>query len=314
MKKQVLLTLFLLLSLSMVYAQSVEDYYNNKKKNRYVLLLDDAVLEVGARFSGIFALDDRASLSSNPHFEAMWNLVKLGANLEALLQGESEPINDINLAKKFGKNGYNNTVIAFFLRYGFGESTDGSLQRHFFELSVGPGLFKGGNGMNLHVDYHMNIAKTNYGAGGRSISRSFDYEIYAGARVGYDWSFRRSESEAGFFTHLNSEIKRIANDNEFTASQLIRLEELTETSRILLPKDVGGRVFHFGPVFGARLSKEIMRNTRLFVGANGFYDLMDLGSGRSDEENTRSQHHAALQLGVSMTLGAEGMMTVNRFF
>ncbi|WP_143473466.1 hypothetical protein [Flavilitoribacter nigricans] len=314
MKKHLLPILCMLLSLPLAQSQTVEDYYHNKKKDRYVLMLDDAILEVGARFSGIFALDDRASLSSNPHFEAMWNLVKLGANLEALLQGESEPINDINLGKKFGKNGYNNTVVAFFVRYGFGESTDGSLQRHFFELSAGPGLFKGGNGMNLHVDYYMNIAKTNYGAGGQSIARSFDYEIYAGARVGYDWSFRRSESEAGFFTHLNDEIKRIADENEFTASQLIKLQELAETSRVLLPKDVGGRVFHVGPVVGIKVSKEIIKNVRIFVGANGFYDLMDLGSGRSGEENIRSQHHAALQIGASMTLGAEGLMTVNRFF
>lgn len=314
MKKHLLPILCFFLAIPLAKSQTVEDYYHNKKKDRYVLMLDDAILEVGARFSGIFALDDRASLSSNPHFEAMWNLVKLGANLEALLQGESEPINDINLGKKFGKNGYNNTVVAFFLRYGFGESTDGALQRHFFELSVGPGLFKGGNGMNLHVDYYMNLAKTNYGAGGRSISRSFDYEIFAGARVGYDWSFRRSESEAGFFTHLNNEIKRIADENEFTASQLIKLQELAESSRVLLPKDVGGRVFHVGPVVGVKVSKEILKNTRIFAGATGFYDLMDLGSGRSDEENIRSQHHAAIQLGASITLGAEGMMTVNRFF
>lgn len=314
MKKHLLPILCFFLALPLATSQTVEDYYHNKKKDRYVLMLDDAILEIGARFSGIFALDDRASLSSNPHFEAMWNLVKLGANLEALLQGESEPINDINLGKKFGKNGYNKTVVAFFARYGFGESTDGSLQRHFFELSVGPGLFKGGNGMNLHVDYYMNLAKTNYGAGGRSIARSFDYEIFAGARVGYDWSFRRSESEAGFFTHLNDEIKRIADENEFTASQLIKLQELAESSRVLLPKDVGGRVFHVGPIVGIKVSKEIIKNTRIFVGATGFYDLMDLGSGRSDEENIRSQHHAAIQLGASMTLGAEGMMTVNRFF
>lgn len=314
MKKNLLPILFTLVICSFAYGQSVEDYYHNKKKNRYVVLLDDAILEVGARFSGIFALDDRASLTSNPHFEAMWNLVKLGANLEALLQGESEPINDINLGKKFGKNGYNNTVVSFFVRYGFGESTDGALQRHFFELAVGPGLFKGGNGMNLHVDYYMNIAKTNYGAGGRSIARSFDYEIYAGARVGYDWSFRRSESEAGFFTHLNNEIKRIADENDFSASQLIKLQELAETSRILLPEDVGGRIFHVGPVVGARVSKEIIKNMRIFVGVNGFYDLMDLGSGRKGEENVRSQHHAALQLGASLTLGAEGLMTVNSFF
>jgi len=314
MKKQLLPILFTLAALTLGFGQSVEDYYHNKKKNRYVLLLDDAVLEVGARFAGIFALDDRASLSSNPHFEAMWNLVRLGANVESLLQGESEPLNDINLGKEFGKNGYNNTVIAFFVKYGFGESTDGSLQRHFFELAVGPGLFKGGNGMNIHVDYYMNIAKTPYGAGGNSISRNFDYEIYAGARVGYDWSFRRSESEAGFFTHLNSEIKRIADENEFTASQLIKLQEMAESSRVLLPKDVGGRVFHAGPVVGAKISKELIKNTRAFVGVNAFYDLMDLGAGKKGEENTRSQHHVALQLGVCMTLGAEGLMTVNKFF
>jgi hypothetical protein len=314
MKRPVLTFLLCSIFLSAGFGQTVEDYYHNKKKNRYVMLLDDAMLEVGARFSGVFALDDRASLSSNPHFEAMWNLIKLGANLEALLQGESEPINDIDLGKEFGKNGYNNTVIAFFIRYGFGESTDGSLQRHFFELAAGPGLFKGGNGMNLHIDYYMNLAKTNYGAGGNSIARSFDYEIYAGARIGYDWSFRRSESEAGFFTHLNSEIKRIAYENEFTASQLIRLQELAETSRILLPEDVGGRVFHAGPVAGIRVSKELFKNMRAFAGINGFYDLMDLGTGRKGEENVRSQHHLAARLGMSMTIGAEGVVTVNRFF
>lgn len=314
MKRPLLIIMLIAAVFVSGYGQTVDDYYKNKRKQRYVLLLDDAVLEVGARFGGIFALDDRASLSSNPHFQAMWNLVKLGANLESLLQGESEPINDINLGKKFGHNGYNNTVISFFIRYGFGESTDGALQRHFFELAVGPGLFKGGNGMNLHVDYYMNLAKTGYGAGGNSIARSFDYEIYAGARLGYDWSFRRSESEAGFFVHLNNEIKRIADENEFTASQLIRLQELAETSRILLPKDVGGRVFHAGPVVGAKLSKEILQDIRIFVGINGFYDLMDLGSGRSGEENVRSQHHVSIRLGASMTLGAEGLMTVNSFF
>ena len=314
MKKHLLSILLMIFVVSIATGQSVEDYYKNKKKNRYVLLLDDAVLEVGGRFSGIFALDDRASLSSNPHFTAMWNLVKLGANVEALLQGESEPLNDINLGQEFGKNGYNKTVFSFFVRYGFGESTDGSLQRHFFELAVGPGLFKAGSGMNIHVDYYMNIAKTDYGAGGRSIAKSFDYEIYAGARVGYDWSFRRSESEAGFFSHLNSEIKRIADENEFTASQLIKLQEMTESSRILLPKDVGGRVLHIGPVVGGKLSKELFTNTRAFVGVNAFYDLLDLGKGRKGEENIRSQHHAAIQIGLSTTLGAEGQVKVNSFF
>lgn len=138
------------------------------------------------------------------------------------------------------------------------------------------------------------------------MEKAFDYEIFMGMRMGFDWSFRRSESEAGFFTHLNDEIKRIANENEFTASDLIMLEDLIENSRVLLPENVGGRTFHIGPIAGAILSRRITKRIQAFVSAQGFYDLMDLNKGRQGEENKRSQHHAAVMLGISMTIGAEG--------
>ena len=276
-------------------------------KGRYLNILDDARFDVGLKSTTIFALDDRARLSSNPHFLAMWNLVKLGASLEALMQGMDEPLNDIDLGKEFGANGYNKTVVMFFLRYGFGESSDVKLQRHFLELGLSPGFFKEGKrGINLHLDYRMNLLNTSYGAGASSLRKTFDYEIFLGARAGFDWSFRRSESEAGFFNHLNNEIKRIADEHEFSASDLIRLQDLIDNSRILLPEDVGGRTFHIGPMGGARLTKQLFRNGSAFVSAMGFYDLMDLGNGKKGEENKRSQHHAAFMLGFNITLGAEG--------
>lgn len=276
-------------------------------QNRYFTILDDARFDVGLKTTTIIALDDRAQLSSNPHFQAMWNLVKLGASLEALMQGYDEPLNDINLGKKFGANGYNKTVLMLYFSYGFGESSDVKLPRHFLELGLSPGFFKEGKkGMNAHVDYRWNFLKTNYSAGGGSLEKTFDYEFFTGLRLGFDWSFRRSESEAGFFTHLNNEVKRIANENEFTAAELIKLQNLIEDSRILLPEDVGGRTFHVGPIAGATVSKRLLKNMRAFVTAQGFYDLMDLNQGRQDEENKRSQHHAAVMLGVSLTIGKEG--------
>ena len=286
-------------------------FYSQAQINqgRYLTILDDAHFDIGMKMTSIIALDDRARLSSNPHFQAMWNLVKLGASLEALMQGNDEPLNDINLGKKFGANGYNKTIPMVFFSYGFGESSDVKLQRHFLELGLSPGFFKEGrNGMNAHLDYRWHFLNTNYSAGGGSIERTFDYEIFMGMRMGFDWSFRRSESEAGFFNHLNNEVKRIAFENEFSASDLIRLQDLIDDSRILLPEDVGGRTFHIGPIAGASLSKKLMKNMRAFVTAQGFYDLMDLSSGRQDEENKRSQHHAAVMLGLSITIGAEGQV------
>lgn len=304
---------FLALMLSVICASGqpssgvVESPKPQRKGNNYLMELVDARLDVGLKTNTIFALDDRAPLSSNPHFQAMWDLIRLGAALESILQGTEEPLNDINLNKKFGQNGYNRTVIMFFIRYGFGESSDVKLQQHFFELGISPGYFKEGNGgMNMHLDYRMNIAKTGYGAGGKSIDRAFDYEIYAGVRAGFDWSSGRSESEAGFFAHLNEEIKRIAADNELSVSQLLMLEDLAESSKILLPEDVGGRAFHIGPIAGGRLSKKITNNFRCFVGALGFYDLMDLSSSNKDRENRRSQHHISIMAGLSLTIGGEG--------
>ncbi len=284
-------------------AQQIQQHGNR----RYLLNMNDSQLDIGLQTATIFALDDRASLSSNPHFQAMWNLVKLGATLETLLRGADEPLNDIDLGQEFGRNGYNKTVIMFFVRYGFGESSDLKIQRHFLELGVSPGYFREGKkGMNLHLDYQMNLAKTDYGAGAQSISRSFDYEFFAGARVGFDGSFARSESEAGFFTHLNSEIQRIATENDFTATQLVALQNLAETSRVLLPKDVGGNSFHFGPIAGARVSKKVFKSSRVFASGMGFYDLMDLASPKKGEENKRSQHILSLSLGFNVTIGAEG--------
>ena len=278
-----------------------------QRGNNYLMELVDARLDVGLKTNTIFALDDRAPLSSNPHFQAMWDLIRLGAALESILAGTEEPLNDINLDKQFGQNGYNRTVIMFFARYGFGESSDVKIQQHFFELGISQGFFKEGNGgMNIHLDYRTNIAKTNYGAGGNSIDRAIDYEIFAGMRVGFDWSSGRSESEAGFFAHLNEEIKRIAAENELSVSQLLMLEQLAESSKVLLPEDVGGRAFHIGPIAGARISKKITKNFRCFVGALGFYDLMDLSSSNKDRENRRSQHQISIMAGVSLTIGGEG--------
>jgi len=286
-------------------AQNQVSPYNNSR--RYLLNLNDAQLQIGLQTATVFALDDRASLSSNPHFQAMWNLIKLGATLETLLRGANEPLNDINLGQQFGRNGYNKTVLALFVRYGFGESSDLKLQRHWLELNLSSGYFREGKkGTHVHLDYQMNLAKTNYSAGGGSIARSFDYEIFAGARVGFDGSFARSESESGFFTHLNQEIQRIASENDFTAGQLVALQNLAESSRVLLPKDVGGRAFHFGPIAGARVSKNILRNTNAFASGLVFYDLMDLNSPKQGEENKRSQHIISLSLGLSLTIGGEG--------
>ncbi|HMQ46314.1 MAG TPA: hypothetical protein PKA00_01600 [Saprospiraceae bacterium] len=274
---------------------------------KYLLLLDDAQLDIGLQTTTIFALDDRAPLSANPHFQAMWNLIKLGASLEALLQGIEEPLNDIDLNQEFGQNGYNKTVLSFFITYGFGESSDVAMQKHFFELAISPGYFKQGNkGMHLHFDYRMNLANTRYGAGANSIDRGIDYELFVGGRLGFDWSFQRSESEAGFFTHLSDEIERIAFENEFTAAQLIMLEDMAETSKVLLPEDVGGRAFHIGPIAGVRVSKKIVGRTRVFLSAQGFYDIMDLVDTKKAQENKRSQHLLSAHLGVSIPIAGEG--------
>ncbi len=273
----------------------------------YLVPLDDASLDVGLKVVSVFALDDRAPLSSNPHFQAMWNLIQLGAKLESLLNGTGESLNDIDLSREFGQNGFNRSVVTIFARYGFGESVDVSLQNHFFELAISPGYFKEGNGgFHIHLDYQANIMKTNYGAGVNSIGRAFDYEVYVGARIGFDGSSGRSESEAGFFTHLKDEIKRIANENEFTAAQLIMLEELVDDSKILLPEDVGGRAFHLGPIIGGRLSKRILGNARVFIEGMGFYDIMDLNAKNEERENKRSQHHLSIIGGLSFAIGGQG--------
>ena len=231
----------------------------------------------------------------------------MGASLEALLRVIDEPLNDIDLNKKFGNNGYNKTIPAFFVSYGFGESSDVKLQKHFFELAVSPGYFReGSGGMNLHLDYRMNFLKTNYGAGGNSLDRTFDYEIFIGGRIGFDWSSGRSESEAGFFTHLNDEINRIAEENELTVAQLLMLEELAESSKILLPEDVGGSAFHAGPLAGAHISTKIMGSGSIFIGGTAFYDLMDISSPKQGEENKRSQHHISLIIGASFSIGSNG--------
>jgi hypothetical protein len=306
---------FLLLTLPILAQQP--QYVPPSKKGNYVSFLDDARLDIGVKAVTVFALDDRAPLSSNPHFQAMWNLIKLGASLEALLQGVDDPLNDIDLNKKFGHNGYNKTIPAFFISYGFGESSDVKLQTHFFELSASPGHFREGKGgMNIHMDYRVNFLKTNYGAGGNSLDRTFNYEIFVGGRIGFDWSSGRSESEAGFFTHLNDEIKRIAEENELTVAQLLMLEELAESSKILLPEDVGGSAFHAGPIAGAYLSTKIMGSGNIFLGVNGFYDLMDIASPTQGEESKRSQHQLSLILGGSFSIGSNGNMnnTLNSFF
>ena len=305
-----LLTLTFIFSLFLV-----SSWGQDVKKNRYLMALDDAQLDIGVRFSTIFAFDDRAPLSANPHYEAMMNLIRFGATLESMLAGVEEPLNDIDMSREFGQNGYNRTLLEFFIRYGFGESSDLKMQKNWLELSFGPGHFKAGKGgMNIHLDYQYNIFNTGYGSGIKSVSRLIDYEIFAGGRVGFDWSFSRSESEAGFFTHLNEEIERIADAHDLSASQLIRLQEMVESSKILLPEDVGGRAFHFGPIAGGRLSTKVFRNGRLFFEAMGFYDLMDLASKGKNKENRRSQHQASLNLGFNLTIGARGEVVVNSFF
>lgn len=283
--------------------------------NDYLFSLDDARLDIGLQTVTVFALDDRAALHSNPHFEAMLNLIQLGASIEALLQGMDEPLNDVNLGKKYGQNGYNKTVVMLFVRYGFGESSDLALQQHFLEFGISPGYFKEGNtGMHTHLQYRMNILKTGYSAGGGSIAKAFDHEFYVGGRMGMDWSFGRSESEAGFFSHLNDEIRRIANDNEFTAAQLIKLQEMAEKSKVLLPEDVGGRAFHIGPIVGAKFSKSILRRGQIFLDASGFYDLMDLSHQTGNKENKRSQHQLNLSLGFGLQIGGEGKGLVAKGF
>jgi hypothetical protein len=309
--------LLLLFSLLLLPIDLIGQFYGNttEKGKTYLFALDDAQLDIGLKTISVFALDDRASLYANPHFKAMWNLIRLGATVEAILNGNNEPLNDIDLGKKYGKNGYNKTVMMLFIRYGFGESSDLKIQQHFFELGISPGYFRQGNrGMNLHLDYRNNIIKTGYGAGGNSISRAFDHEIYVGGRIGFDWSFGRSESEAGFFSHLNDEIKRIARQNDFSVAQLLLLEQMAETSKVLLPEDVGGRAFHIGPVAGARISMQILRSGRFFLEGNGFYDLMDHVGSKGNKENKRSQHHISLGAGLQLTIGGEGRGLVQRGF
>lgn len=274
---------------------------------RYFIVLDDAQLDFGIKLNAVFALDDRAPLSSNPHFQAMWNLIKLGASIEALTQGMDEPMSELNMGQEFGRNGYNKTVAVFYLRYGFGESSDLQLQRQFLEFGFSPGYFReGNNGANIYLDYRYNILKTEYGAGGASLDRPLDYEVFVGLRAGFDWSFQRSEGEAGFFQFLNEEVDRLAVEHEFTVAQLLALKQLAADSKVLMPEDVGGRAFHIGPVTGLRLSRELFSHGRIFAQGQFFYDLMDLSQGRSGEENQRSQHHIALQLGLEFAIGGEG--------
>jgi len=299
---------FLFLFQIAAFAQST------RTNGNYLMFLDEAQLDIGIRATSVFAFDDKAPLSANPHYEAMMNLIRFGATLEAILAGTEAPLNDIDLSEEFGQNGYNKTLFAFFIRYGFGEGSDLKMQRNWLELSLSPGHFREGKGgMNVHLDYQFNVLNTDYGAGIKSVSRLLDYEVYVGGRMGFDWSFSRSESEAGFFTHLNNELERIAFDNEFTAQQLLRLQDMVEQSKILLPEDVGGRAFHAGPIIGGRLSTEVLRHGRLFVEANGFYDLMDLFS-QGNKEDRRSQHQAMVNLGFTYTIGSRGEVIVQSFF
>ena len=83
-------------------------------KHRYLAILDDAQLGLGLKTTSVFALDDRAPLSANPHFQAMWNLIQLGAKLESLLHGTEEPLSNLSLNQEFGRNGYNKTLLTFF--------------------------------------------------------------------------------------------------------------------------------------------------------------------------------------------------------
>ena len=301
------LHIILLICLSATTLFSQQNSSNSPIGPSYLFSLDDARLDMGIRVVNVFALDDRAPLSSNPHFQAMWNLIKLGASLESLLQGLDEPLTDIDLGREFGQNGYNKTLFMLYLQFGFGESSDLELQQHFLELGLSSGYFKQGNGgLHMHLDYRYNVMKTNYGAGVNSISRLFDYEIFAGARIGFDYSSGRSESEAGFFSLLNDEVNRIAEENEFTVTQLLALEELVENSKILLPGDVGGKAFHVGPIAGAKLSTKFIGNMSVFAEGMGFYDLTDLSNKDNGKENRRSQHHITLSFGLSVTIGGEG--------
>ncbi len=287
---------------------------STRTNGNYLMFLDDAQLDIGLRITSVLAFDDKAPLSANPHYEAMMNLIRFGATLESMLAGTEAPLNDIDLSEEFGQNGYNKTLFAFFIRYGFGESSDLKMQRNWLELSLSPGHFKEGKGgMNVHLDYQYNFLNTDYGSGIKSVRRLLDYEIYVGARMGFDWSFSRSESEAGFFTHLNNEIERIAFENEFTAQQLLGLQDMVEQSKILLPEDVGGRAFHTGPIVGGRLSTELLKNGRVFVEANGFYDVMDLFS-QGNREDRRSQHQVLVNLGFTYTIGSRGEVIVQSFF
>lgn len=311
MRKNVLLLICLLLSGVGAWAQGRV----GEESTRYLLVLEDAQLDFGVKMNAVFALDDRAPLSANPHFQAMWNLVKLGASLEALLQGSAEPMSELEMGEEFGRNGYNKTVAAFFLRYSFGESSDLQLQPQSIEIAASPGYFReGGSGMNLHLDYRYSFLKTRYGAGGGSLDQPFDYEVFLGLRTGFDWSFQRSESEAGFFQFLNQEIERIALEHEFTATQLVALQDLAEDSKVLLPEDVGGRAFHIGPIAGIRLSRKLFSHGRIFAHGQFFYDLMDISQGREGEVNRRSQHHAAIQMGVEFAIGGEGRRTRSSFY
>lgn len=308
-------TIYTLLLLAIIQLPALGQTVDGHKKPSgatYLITLDDARLDIGLNTVSVFALDDKAPLAANPHYQAMWNLIKLGASLESLLQGMDAPLNDLNMDKQFGQNGYNKTILSFFVRYGFGESSDVEMQRQHFELAVSPGYFKQGRGgMNLHLDYRFNLANTRYGAGANSIARALDYEIFIGARAGFDWSFQRSEGEAGFFAHLNDEIKRIAEENEFTVAQLLMLEGLAEDSKVLLPEDVGGRAFHAGPIGGARLSRRLAGNAQVFLSGQFFYDIMDLVNTTKDVENMRSQHHASFSLGINLTIGGEGRGVVS---
>lgn len=311
MRKNVLLLIFTILSLSAAWAQGRVGEHST----RYLLVLDDAQLDFGVKMNAVFALDDRAPLSANPHFQAMWNLVKLGASLEALLQGAAEPMSELEMGEEFGRNGYNKTVATFFLRYSFGESSDLQLQPQSIEIGASPGYFReGGKGMNLYLDYRYSFLKTRYGAGGGSLDRPFDYEVFLGLRAGFDWSFQRSESEAGFFQFLHQEIERIALENEFTATQLVALQDLADDSKVLLPEDVGGRAFHIGPIGGIRLSRKLFSHGRIFAHGQLFYDLMDISQGREGEVNRRSQHHAAVQMGMEFAIGGEGRRTKSSFY
>lgn len=128
------------------------------------------------------------------------------------------------MGEEFGCNGYNKIVVIFFFCYSFGEFFDLQLQLQFIEIGVSLGYFwEGGKGMNFYFDYWYSFLKICYGVGGGSFDCFFDYEVFLGLCIGFDWSFQCFESEVGFFQFFNQEIEWIVLENEFIVIQLVVL-------------------------------------------------------------------------------------------